>query len=223
MTSRMARVLLAAGIVAAGWSRPATAQNPGLPVYGGGFSTGLTFTGTAGFPGSDTPTGDGTAYGLSATLGLSRIAFTGTVSRFDPDGPADAKTIGGGNVTYKFFGGPLVPLAAYLQAGYSRWDRGPRTDHHVPVALGISLVLPSTLVAVKPWIAPRIDILHKDQETCPLVNPSCDDTDTRFGLSGGVDLTTLSGFGLHAALDRVGNDDPVFSLGLSFGLRIPGL
>lgn len=203
---------------------PATAQVPGLPVYGGGFSSGLTFGGTVGFAPSDSPSGKGVAYAGSATLGVGPIGLTGIVSRFDPSSSGrEAFTQAGGLLTWKAFGGPLIPLALYLQGGFSRREddsAGPGnpevTRTSIPVGAGISLVIPSVIVAIKPWIAPRLQI----SRTSVSGNAN---TDTDLAFSAGVDLTTLSGFGFRAMGDIINGSDPIVGVGLTWAIRVPGL
>ena len=53
-----------------------------------------------------------------------------------------------------------------------------------------------------------------------------DETETNFGLSGGVELNFLNGLGLHAAYDAVFTDGAtpgVFGVGAHFAFRTPGL
>ena len=53
-----------------------------------------------------------------------------------------------------------------------------------------------------------------------------DDTETNFGLSGGLELNLLNGLGLHAAYDAVfadGGTAGVFGLGAHYSFRVPGL
>ncbi len=203
---------------------PVAAQVPGLPVYGGGFSSGITFAGTAGFAPSDSPSGKGVAYAGSATLGVGPIGLTGIVSRFDPSASGrDAFTQAGGLLTWKAFGGPLIPLALYLQGGFSRREddgSGPGspevTRTSIPVGAGISLVIPSVIVAIKPWIAPRLQI----SRTSVSGDAS---TDTDFAFSAGVDLTTLSGFGFRAMGDIINGSDPIIGIGLTWAIRVRGL
>lgn len=220
--TRYARAIFASlAVVTAGvWGRDAAAQVPGLPVYNGGFSTGFTLAGTVGFTGGDSQTGDGKAYGVSGTLGVGVFALTAIVSRFDPSGTADGATSVGGNASLKIFGGPLIPLAVYVQGGVSRHteDAGTvsATVTNVPVGLGLALTIPSPVFAIKPWVAPRLQFTR-------LSTGTTSDTDTDFGLSAGVDLTMLNGLGFRAGYDMVNGDDPTVSVGLSYSIRIRGL
>jgi hypothetical protein len=132
----------------------------------------------------------------------------------------------GGTLNYKVFGGPLIPLSATLQAGigYSKPESGllPSGDInelHFPIGMGFALTIPNPALAIKPWIAPRLDIVRRS-------GGGISDTESNFGLGGGLELNLLNGFGVHAAYDRVFTDagDPsVFGFGAHYTFRIPGL
>ncbi len=226
MQCRLAAALGTMLLVLAG---PISAQVPGLPVYGGGFSTGITFAGVAGFSPSDTPTGKATAFGVSGTLGVGMLGLTGIVARVDPSGSGtgrDSFTQVGGLATVKAFGGPLIPLALYLQGGYSRRTIGQGSNEttmtSVPLGVSISLVIPSVVVAIRPWIAPRLQFSRVSGPG--LSGPGGgSSTDTDFAFGAGVDLTTLSGFGFRAMAEKIGGSDPIVALGLAYAIRVPGL
>jgi hypothetical protein len=108
--------------------------------------------------------------------------------------------------------------------GYSKPDVGllpgnEVNEYRFPVGLGFALTIPNPALAIRPWIAPRLDIIHSSAG-------DTSDTETNFGLGGGLELNLLNGFGLHAAYDRVfmdGGDPSVFGLGAHYAFRIPGL
>jgi len=88
-----------------------------------------------------------------------------------------------------------------------------------PVGLGIALVIPNPVFAIKPWVAPRLDITRSTESgggTAAAVTT----TDSRFGISGGIDLGFLNGFSIRAMYDRVylgrGVHPTVISVGLGF-------
>ncbi|HEU5170742.1 MAG TPA: outer membrane beta-barrel protein [Gemmatimonadales bacterium] len=208
----------------AGAAAPASAQVHGLPVYNSGIPTGLGIYGDVAFPNDNA--GGGTTFGGTARLGLGPFGVTGTVAYLDGEDSSENLTGVGGTLNYKFFGGPLVPLAATLQAGagYVKFDSDFR-EYRFPVGVGLALTIPNPVLAIKPWLAPRLDIVRRSPpDTGPLAGDA--ETDTNFGLSGGVELNLLSGLGLHAAYDRVfvETDDPsVFAVGLHYTFRVPGL
>ncbi|MGH7526179.1 MAG: hypothetical protein ACREMX_05700, partial [Gemmatimonadales bacterium] len=127
---------------------------------------------------------------------------------------------------YRVFGGPLVPLSVTLQAGvgYAKPDAGLLPDDDItewrfPIGVGFALTIPNPARAIKPWLAPRVDILRQSAD-------GQSNTETEFGLSGGIELNMLNGFGVHAAYDIVLGGDlkpSVFGLGAQYNFRVPGL
>ena len=205
-------------------ARPAAAQVHGIPVYNSGISTGIALYGDVGFP--NDVAGKGTAFGLTGRAGFGPLGATATLSSFNPDGAGDNSLSVGATLNYKIFGGPLVPLSVTLQGGigYSKPSTGllPSDDLkevRFPVGAGFALTIPNPALAIKPWIAPRLDIVRRSAS-------GLSETRTNFGLSGGIELNLLSGFGVHAAYDRVfddGGDPSVFGIGAHYSFRIPGL
>jgi len=197
---------------------PAAAQVTGLPVHNAGTTSGLTIGGEVGFPNADY--GKGTAYGARGTLGLGPFGVGAVISHWDPKGAVDAQTGVGGYLNLKVFGGPLIPLSVTLQGGAEYVKNGSAKVLHAPVGLGIALKIPNPALAIKPWIAPRLDVV-RFSGSLP------DDTETNFGISGGVDFSLIGGLGFGAAYDRTfagnGLNPSVFSLGASYTIKIPGL
>jgi opacity protein-like surface antigen len=147
---------------------------------------------------------------------------TGTIASWNPDG-ADAEVSLGGTANLHLIGGPLSPLGVSLQAGVAGWsveDGGEDVSVlHVPVGVGVGLVIPSPAVSLRPWIAPRLDLLKTDRL------PG-DDWQSNFGLSAGLDLAFVGGLGLRAAYDYVSVDGATpssFSLGVNYAFNVAGL
>jgi len=219
---RAAAVLLAV----AGTALPAAAQVRGIPVYNSGVPRGLGLYGDVGFANDEA--GGGTGYGLTGKAGFGPLGVAAQVSTSKPDG-GDSDISVGGSLNYRVFGGPLVPLAVTLQAGAGYVKAGgsdlvfPPSDvtfWHFPVGVGFTLTIPNPVLAIRPWLAPRLDIVR----TSPDGGES--DTDTNFGLSGGIEANFLNGFGLHAAYDAVFADGArpgIFGLGAHYTFRTPGL
>jgi hypothetical protein len=210
-------ILLCAG------ARSGVAQVRGIPVYNSGIPTGIAIYGDVGFPNQDA--GKGTAFAVSGRAGFGPLGATAILSTFNPDGPASSDVSVGATLNYKVFGGPLIPLSVTLQGGigYAKPDLGllpgDETELRFPVGLGFALTIPNPMVAIIPWIAPRVDIVR-------VSGGGLSDTETNFGLGGGLELNLLNGFGLHAAYDRVfvdGGDPGVFGLGAHFAFRVSGL
>lgn len=199
------------------------AQVRGIPVYNNGIPSGIAVYGDVGFP--DENAGKGTAYGVSGRAGFGLFGVTAMLATFDPDGTGDNDVRVGATLNYKMFGAPLTPLTVTLQAGigYSKPELGvfpgDEDELRLPVGLGFALTIPNPLVAIQPWLAPRLDITR-------VSGGGLSDSETAFGLSGGLELNLLNGFGVHAAYDRVfadGSDPGIFGFGAHYAFRIPGL
>lgn len=226
MQRRAPEVLATAGLVfgLALGVRSAQAQVRGIPVYNSGIATGIAIYGDVGFP--NVEAGKGTALAISGRAGFGPFGATAMLSTFNPDGAGGSKVSVGGSLNYKVFGGPLIPLSVTLQGGigYSKPDGGFLPGQEVnelrfPVGIGFALTIPNPALAIKPWIAPRIDIVRRS-------GGGQSDTESNFGLAGGLELNLLSGLGVHAAYDRMfidGGDASVFGLGAHYSFRIPGL
>jgi hypothetical protein len=221
--AQWALTLAALMIGGAGTARTGAAQVRGIPVYNSGVASGIALYGDVGFP--DSSAGKGTAFALTGRAGFGAFGATAILSSFNPDGPASSDVSVGAALNYKVFGGPLVPLSVTLQGGigYAKPDLGllpgDETELRFPVGLGFALTIPNPSLAVRPWIAPRVDIIK-------VSNGGVSNTETNFGLGGGLELNLLNGFGLHAAYDRVfvdGGDPSVFGLGAHYAFRVPGL
>jgi len=209
-------------VVLAG-TRTIAAQVRGIPLYNNGIPTGIAVYGDVGFSNEDA--GKGTAFGVSGRAGFGPFGATAMLATFNPDGPGGTDLSVGATLNYKVFGGPLIPLSVTLQGGigYSKPDLGllpgDETELRFPVGLGFALIIPNPALAIQPWLAPRVDIIRMSAGGLA-------DTETNFGLSGGVEFNTLGGFGMHAAYDRVfldGGDPGVFGVGAHFAFRISGL
>ena len=226
MRRRASEVLATAGLVfgLALGVRSAQAQVRGIPVYNSGIATGIAIYGDLGFP--NVESGKGTALAISGRAGFGPLGATAMLSTFNPDGAGGSELSVGGSLNYKVFGGPLIPLSVTLQGGigYSKPDDGFLPGQEVnelrfPVGIGFALTIPNPALAIKPWIAPRLDIVR-------VSGGGSSNTETSFGIGGGLELNLLSGLGVHAAYDRVfidGSDASVFGLGAHYSFRIPGL
>ena len=211
--------------LAAGAAAPAAAQVLGLPVENAGVVSGLGLSFDGGLP--NDAAGGGHAFGATAALGLGPLGVTARVSRFSPDA-LDPLWSAGATLNYKVFGGPLVPIAATLQAGagYATPEFAcvPPTacdisEWRFPIGLGIAFTIPNPALAIKPWIAPRVDIVRSSIA-------GVSSTETDFGVSGGVQLNLLTGLGLHATYDLMMSEPEnrgIFGAGLHYNFRIPGL
>ncbi len=223
-------VLGAAALAAAlaGAAPSAAAQVRGIPVYTAGIPRGIGIYGDAGFPNDES--GGGKAYAVTGRLGLGAFGATALLSTYDPDGATGSDVSVGATANYRVFGGPLVPLAVTLQAGigYAKPDDQLLPDGGLaevselrfPVGAGFALTIPNPALAIKPWLAPRLDVVRRSPDGLE------SETDTEFGLSGGIELNLLNGLGLHAAYDAVfadGATPGVFGVGAHYTFSVPGL
>lgn len=206
-------LLLVAALPARG-----TAQVTGLPVRNSGISSGLTIAGEVGFPSADY--GKGTAFGGRGAVGFGPIGVSAVISSYNPkNGPTQTGL--GGYLNLKVFGGPLVPFSVTLQGGAEYVKNSGARVIHAPIGLGIGLRIPNPALAIKPWIAPRLDVVRVSGSGITTT------TDENFGISGGVDFSLLGGLGFGVAYDRVwvgnGVKPSVLSVGASYSIKIPGL
>ncbi len=203
--------LLATALTGAG------AQVLGLPVVNNGVPTGIAFAADVGF--SNEYAGKGTAIGASAALGIGLLGVTASVARFNPKND-DAITSGGVSATLRLFGGPLIPFRVLLQAGVAHWQQdlvgfeGPVTAKttRVPISVGFAATIPNPAFAIKPWLAPRVDIFRTSLE-------GATDTGSDFAIAGGIDLSMLNGITIRAAYDRIfrdGSKPSILSIGVGF-------
>ena len=201
-------VTLAVGLSIA--AAPMAAQAPGVPVMNFGFSRGFTVGSMVGF--SNAAAGDGTGFVVALTGGFRRIALGGFVSGLSGSALSQETVVArGATVAIKLAGGPLVPVGITFQtgAGYYAPASSRTTSWHVPIGVGISWTIPQPVVALKLWAAPRLDY-SRVRGPDPLADPAPGGsgqlrttTGSDFGLSGGVNLGFLNGFGLDVAVDRL--------------------
>jgi len=211
MKSRL-RLIALVMIGAAGATGGLVAQVAGMPVRNAGVGTGIGIAADIGLPNADA--GKGIALGATGAIGLGPLGVTGSVATWNPKGPGSSITSAGVTGNLKIFGGPLIPISVTLQAGAAHHKVSGESNWHVPVGVGLALTIPNPVFSIKPWPAPRVDV------TRTKTTGGSSDTDTNFGISGGVDLGFLSGLTIRAMYDRVsagaGLKPSVLSLGLGF-------
>lgn len=193
LASRLAALMAVAALIG---PLPLAAQANGLPIVNNGIRTGLSVAADIGAPNDNM--GGGTAWGGEARFGLGIIGVSGSVARHDPESDLrESITSVGGAVTAQLFGGPLVPFRVLLQGGVATWEANTATatdvrHTRIPVSLGLAATIPIPVLAVKPWIAPRIEAQR-----------ASGNTETDFGVSGGVEFAFLSGLTIRTAYDRL--------------------
>lgn len=209
----------------AGGTAPVGAQVRGIPVYNAGVPRGIGVYGDVGF--SNDEAGGGTAYAVTGRAGFGPFGATAMFSTYNPDGPADSDLSVGATLNYRVFGGPLVPFAVTLQGGlgYAKPDNSTLpiedvTELRYQAGVGLALTIPNPVLAIKPWLAPRLDFVRHSGVGFEA------DTNSEFALSGGLELNTLGGFGLHATYDAIFDESGtpgVFGVGAHYTFRVPGL
>ncbi|NOT07477.1 MAG: hypothetical protein HOP28_04640 [Gemmatimonadales bacterium] len=199
------------------------AQVRGLPVRNAGVGTGIGVAVDVGFPNADA--GKGMTLGATGAIGLGPLGLTATAARFDPKGEGKAINSLGATANLKIFGGPLIPFSITAQGGIARSsydvmtpgaiDPTGFTETHLPVGIGLALTIPNPVFSIKPWLAPRLDFVRTQFDGADA------ETDSRFAISGGVDLGFLNGFQVRVMYDRMKRGDVtpgILSLGL--GLKV---
>lgn len=203
-------LLVAAGLGCLA-TAPLAAQAPGLPVVNSGVPVGIRIAADVGFPSASY--GKGTAIGASGAIGVGFFGVGAQIVHYAPK-VGDAITAPGFNASMRLLGGPLVPFRIMALAGYSHWTAKNGTVSesfsHIPLSIGLAATIPNPAFSIKPWIAPRLDLMH-----------ATGSTDSRFGISGGIDISLLNGLTLRGAYDRVtikGSNPSIMSFGLGFAL-----
>ncbi|HEX7024105.1 MAG TPA: hypothetical protein VF187_04725 [Gemmatimonadales bacterium] len=220
---RHSRLLALLLIAAAGHAGGLAAQALGIPVRNAGVGTGFGIAADVGFPSRDA--GKGTAFGATGSAGFGPLGVTATAATWNPEGPQGSIRSVGATGNLKVIGGPLIPLSVTLQAGagyYKVTSEGGEAPTitktlHVPVGVGLALTIPNPVFSIKPWVAPRLDVLRTRVESD---TPAETSTVTDFGISAGVDFGFLNGLTVRTMYDRVmrgqGVNPGVISLGLGF-------
>ncbi|MEO8450096.1 MAG: hypothetical protein ABI647_09920 [Gemmatimonadota bacterium] len=212
----------------------ARAQAAGLPLRMMPSPTGISIGADIGFakrlpPGATESQGT-TTFGASLALGLGPLTASAGISRlttFDAAGKSSHDASVGAQAGVKVFGGPLVPLSVAIEGGLARVTK--RIDPASPppagtderrwrshLGLGASLTIPNPVLAVKPWLAPRLQYDGGGGISLKRL---------RGAISAGVDLGLLNGITIRAMYDsRMLTEDPgdaprVVSIGLGYSFR----
>ena len=214
---RTATTAFAALVLAA----PASAQVGGLPVFNSGVNSGISLNVDYGKPNADA--GKGRTWAFSGGVALGPIGVTATYAATKPEGALDATDWLGATANLKLFGGPLIPVSVNGQVGlgYSQQDgAGPGgTDLkmvNIPVGIGIALNVPTPGLSIKPWIAPRMQYMR--------TSGGIDDSQTKFGISAGVNLGIVGGINARVAYDYLKLDATKpgsFSVGVGYNFNVP--
>ena len=146
-------LLLVAALPARG-----TAQVTGLPVRNSGISSGLTIAGEVGFPRRRLREGNCLRRPRGGRIRPHRRERRHLELESEGSGPTQTGL--GGYLNLKVFGGPLVPFSVTLQGGAEYVKNSGARVIHAPIGLGIALRIPNPALAIKPWIAPRLDVVR---------------------------------------------------------------
>ncbi|MHB1329643.1 MAG: hypothetical protein ACYC2K_15705 [Gemmatimonadales bacterium] len=199
----------------------AAAQISGIPIRNAGVTGGFGLAADVGF-GSIKGPGDNDksrAVGLTGAVGFGPLGLSGGLIRTSIDpaiGPNVSQTSLAAAAQFTVFGGPLVPLKITWQAGVIQpFDapEGGSKPWRGHLGLGAALAIPAVAVSIRPWVAPRVDLIRVDG------------TQVKGAVSGGVDIGLLSGLGFRFAYDSrmgwTGEDRSAsgFSVGVGFQFR----
>jgi hypothetical protein len=220
----MGRKVVAAGLIAGSLflATRVAGQAPGLPVRNAGIATGITLGFdlgiSRGIPVSESSRETSVGIGGTIAAGLGPLGASLALVRFDQGGPAKSATWIGGTANVQVFGGPLIPLKVTLSAGYAHGsDDGGSGGHPYRATLGAgaALSIPIPIVALVPWIAPRIEKSG---------NGPAGFGGTHGAVSAGIDFRKLGGFTVRTAYDsRAGwptasGTPSVISVGVAFSI-----
>jgi len=145
-----------------------------------------------------------TAVAGSAFAGLGPVGVGAMVVHADRSAPGAASTAFTGMFGVRVLGGPLVPLSVTWQGavtvpfGTIDSTAGGSTERPWRGSLGVgaALTIPFPVLAVTPWIGPRIDYFRRQ----PISGSRA-----KGAVAAGVDLGFLNGLVFRAAYDsRVG-------------------
>ncbi len=223
VVSRISSVVLALGLVAS----PAAAQLLNDPVYiNPNMGTGLSIAGDIGY-GVNNASGKNTSFNGRVTLGLPMFQVTVGGGMYHQKAVGTNPSVNTANfmgqAAVKVLGStPMMPVNVTLFAGAGYASKSGVKTATVPAGVAIGLKLPSPGVSVEPWIAPRINYEHISfGGTIPSAS------ETKFGISGGVNVDLPAGFGFQAAADYLARGSGVspflISGGLHYTFSVPGL
>ena len=220
----MRRIVALAVAAASLLAVPARAQVLGLPVYGAGVSSGISLNADYGFDTFEPGSAKAKTIGLTGGVALGPLGVTATYASTNPEGAGNNQTSFGATANMKVFGGPLIPISVNAQVGAGYWvlkGAGPLGQDlknvNIPVSLGIALNIPTPGVSIKPWIAPRMQYTRS--------TGGVDNSQTKFGISAGVNLGLIGGINGRIAYDQISLNNNVknkiFSIGLGWNFNVP--
>lgn len=218
-------------------SAPVAGQLNSLPVMvspkgGTGFTLALDYG-----RGLNPESGQNTALGARAVLGLGPVSLGGGIGTVNPritTSTRDTELQYMVNGALRVLGGAFLPVAVNIHGGAGFLDRTvagvQRKEINIPVGIGLALNVPTPGFSFEPWVAPRFSLRRVEES-------GVSDNQTGFGLSAGIGLGFAMGLGLHVAVDWsdlgaatllspndiIGVQPAVFGIGLNYTFRLPGL
>lgn len=210
---RFSLAALALGLVAA----PAQAQLFGLPVAYSPAAAGVTIGGMFG-RGLNTASGKSNSAGGMVTIGLPTFQVSAGASYvgFGGDNPIE-KISFGGNAGYKLPLPPETPVSVAVVAGVGYLSADGTTQLSVPVGPALSINVPSTGVAVTPWVSPQFRYFRTS-------GGGFSGSSSSWGVAGGVCVGFGPGVGVNLALDYHGESEAfLVGAGLHYTIKTPGL
>lgn len=210
LVSRFAAAVLVLSLFGADVS----AQVFGMPVNYAPASTGVTLHGGVG-RGVNNDSGKLTSLGGGVIIGMPTLSFAADVSYFDLD--TTKKVSFGGHVAYGLPLPPGTPIDLSIVAGVGVLSIGGTTQIFVPAGLTLAFDVPSTGVAVTPWVSPQFRYFR-------ISGGGFSATNSDFGVSGGLDITLPMGFGFQA-LGDYDNGSSAFTVGggVHYSISVPSI
>jgi len=221
-----------AALLSASFAAPLGAQLNSMPVhYSPKGGTGFTVYGDFG-KGLNEESGENTAFAARAVLGVSAITLgvgVGTVNASIPGLSEDQNNFQWmAMAAFRILGGGPIPAAINIQAGYSRLASDSTAEVRVPVGVGLSVSAPVPGVTLEVWGAPRVSYRR-------VTVGATSETQTGFGISGGINFGFSIGLGGYVALDwqslsdvtdgdfpLIGGNPALLGVGVSWNIKLPG-
>jgi hypothetical protein len=211
--------LALAALSALGSASLLTAQVPGLPVWRPLPVAGVVLEGEMAWP--NDAAGGGSVVGAAVAYGQGGVVLRGSLALVDREG-SDAELGWGALGRVALVGSRSTPfrVGAFMGVGGVRLANGAvsATTYRVPVGLDVGIVVPTPVVILGAWLAPRVDLATTDPFTSKRLG-------ARGGFAAGIDIELLNGLGVRAGYDRVllePEDESTFGVGILFRFN-PGL
>ena len=175
-----------------------------FPDYAVPSSNGTPSTFVAGTFGRGVNEDSGELNAFGAVVGRTgeRVSVMGGIGMVDD---VDSEITLGGSVGVDVVNGESATIS--VQGGIGWMSPGDFTLVRVPIGLAIKGNGGSGSTSVIPWIMPRLNYTR-------VSFGGASSSETDFGASGGVGITSQGGFGVHLALDALFANETIFTLGL---------